>query len=126
TFVPWGLDRIDQEDLPLYDSYTTEADGSGVTSYILDTGLDVEHPDFGGRATFGWDAYDGDGSDAQGHGTHVAGTIGSDGSGVAPGTDLVGVEVLDDDGSGSYDDIIEGVEWVAENAESESESKLAR
>ena len=60
-------------------------------------------------------AYGGDGSDAQGHGTHVAGTIGSDSYGVAPGTDLVGVKVLDDDGSGSYDDIIAGVEWVAEN-----------
>ena len=125
TFVPWGLDRIDQADLPLDDSYSTEADGSGTTSYILDTGLDVDHPEFGDRATFGWDAYGGDGSDMQGHGTHVAGTIGSDSYGVAPGTDLVGVKVLDDNGSGSYDDIIAGVEWVAENSEPGSVANLS-
>lgn len=125
AFVPWGLDRIDQEDLPLDETYSTEADGSGTTSYIMDTGLDVDHPEFGDRATVGWDAYGGDGSDVQGHGTHVAGTVGADSYGVAPGTELVGVKVLDDNGSGSYDDIIAGIEWVAENAEPGSVANMS-
>lgn len=116
TSVTWGMDRIDQEDLPLDDSYSTTADGSGTSAYIIDTGIDAEHSDFGGRASVGFDATGGDGGDGQGHGTHVAGTIGSDSYGVAPGADLIGVKVLGDDGSGSYDDVIAGVEWVAQNA----------
>ncbi|AFR09237.1 S8 family peptidase [Nocardiopsis alba] len=116
TMVPWGLDRIDQEDLPLDGSYTTEADGSGSSAYIIDTGIDPDHPDFGGRAEVGFDATGGDGLDRQGHGTHVAGTVGSDSYGVAPGADLFGVKVLGDDGSGTYDDVIAGIDWVAENA----------
>ncbi|HJE60841.1 MAG TPA: S8 family peptidase [Nocardiopsis listeri] len=115
--LTWGLDRIDQEDLPLDDSYTTEADGSGSTVYVIDTGIDPEHSEFGGRASVGFDASGGDGIDGQGHGTHVAGTVGAETYGVAPGAELVGVKVLGDDGSGSYDDVIAGIDWVAENAD---------
>ncbi|PWV44789.1 S8 family peptidase [Nocardiopsis sp. L17-MgMaSL7] len=125
TMVPWGLDRIDQEDLPLDGSYTTESDGSGTSVYIIDTGIDDSHPDFGGRAEVGFDATGGDGGDRQGHGTHVAGTVGADGYGVAPGASLYGVKVLGDDGSGTYDDVIAGIEWVAENADANAVANLS-
>lgn len=116
TTVTWGQDRIDQEDLPLDGSYGTTGDGAGVSAYIIDSGIDASHPDFGGRASSAFDAYGGDGSDGNGHGTHVAGTIGSATYGVAPAADLFGVKVLDDNGSGSYDDVIAGIDWVAANA----------
>ncbi|GAA1437750.1 S8 family peptidase [Nocardiopsis tropica] len=125
TTVTWGQDRIDQEDLPLDGSYSTTGDGSGVSAYIIDTGIDASHPDFGGRASSAFDAYGGDGGDGNGHGTHVAGTIGSDTYGVAPGADLFGVKVLDDNGSGSYDDVVAGVDWVAENAGPNSVANLS-
>ncbi|MEU0488075.1 S8 family peptidase [Nocardiopsis changdeensis] len=125
TTATWGLDRIDQEDLPLDDSYTTTADGSGVSAYIIDTGIDPDHPDFEGRASSAFDAYGGDGFDGNGHGTHVAGTIGSATYGVAPAADLFGVKVLSDSGSGSYDDVIAGIDWVAANAPDNSVANLS-
>ncbi|MFD6099206.1 S8 family serine peptidase [Nocardiopsis flavescens] len=125
TSVTWGLDRIDQEDLPLDDSYSTTADGSGVSAYIIDTGIDPDHPDFEGRASSAFDAYGGGGLDVNGHGTHVAGTIGSATYGVAPAADLFGVKVLSDSGSGSYDDVIAGIDWVAANAPENSVANLS-
>ncbi|MEU4365031.1 S8 family peptidase [Promicromonospora sp. NPDC023987] len=110
----WGLDRIDQAELPLDDSYTYESSGSGVTAYIVDTGILTTHEDFGGRAVSGTDTVDGDddATDCAGHGTHVAGTVGGSAHGVAKDVSLVGVRVLDCGGSGSFDGVIAGIDWV--------------
>ncbi|GLX18955.1 S8 family peptidase [Streptomyces lavendulae] len=114
----WGLDRIDQRRLPLDDDFSTQGNGAGVTAYILDTGIDYAHSEFGGRATFGFDAMgDGrDGQDCNGHGTHVAGTVAGSTYGVARKANLVSVRVLGCDAKGSWSGIIAGMDWVAKNA----------
>jgi subtilisin family serine protease len=114
---PWGLDRIDQRDLPLNQTYNYNATGSGVRAYIIDTGIRTTHADFGGRASSGYDAIDGGGADdCNGHGTHVAGTVGGSTYGVAKQVSLVAVRVLDCNGSGSNAQVIAGVDWVRNNA----------
>ncbi len=114
--VTWGLDRIDQRNLPLSNSYTYNATGSGVKAYIIDTGIRFSHSQFGGRAVSGYDAIDGGtADDCNGHGTHVAGTVGSSTYGVAKSVQLVGVRVLDCAGSGSNSGVIAGVDWVTGN-----------
>ncbi|MBT2471560.1 S8 family peptidase [Streptomyces sp. ISL-66] len=114
----WGLDRIGQKKLPLDDDFSTQGNGAGVTAYILDTGIDYAHDEFGGRATFGYDAVSAlaKGQDCNGHGTHVAGTVGGKTYGVARKVSLVSVRVLDCDGSGQWSGIIAGLDWVAKNA----------
>lgn len=117
TGATWGLDRVDQRDRPLNATYTYNADGSGVNSYILDTGILPGHVDFGGRVVAGFTAInDGRGtSDCNGHGTHVAGTVGGTTWGVAKNTQLVAVRVLDCAGSGTTAGVIAGVDWVTAN-----------
>jgi hypothetical protein len=117
TNPTWGLDRIDQTSLPLSKSYTY-GPATGVTAYIIDTGVRFSHSEFGGRAKSGYDFVDNDAdaSDCQGHGTHVAGTVGGATYGVAKDVNLVAVRVLDCNGSGSYSQIIAGVDWVTKNA----------
>jgi subtilisin family serine protease len=115
TGQPWGLDRIDQRNLPLSGSYTYNSTGSGVRAYIIDTGLQANHPEFETRAQNVYDAFGGNGSDCNGHGTHVGGTIGGKTYGVAKKAYLRGVRVLDCSGSGSYSAIIAGVDWVRTN-----------
>jgi len=114
---PWGLDRIDQRSLPLSGSYTAGS-AAGVTAYVLDSGIRIGHREFGGRASSGWDFVDRDpvADDCDGHGTHVAGTIGGSTYGVAKDVKLVAVRVLDCEGSGSYSAIIAGVDWVTAHA----------
>ena len=114
----WGLDRINQRDLPLNNSYTYPTNtGSGVRAYIIDTGIRVTHSGFGGRAVHGRDTVnnDNDASDCNGHGTHVAGTVGGTAYGVAKGVTLVAVRVLDCGGSGTLAGVAAGVDWVTGN-----------
>ncbi|MDX3656779.1 S8 family peptidase [Streptomyces sp. ID05-26A] len=113
----WGLDRIDQANLPLSKSYTYPNTASNVTAYVLDTGIRKTHSEFEGRASDGYDFIDNDAvaQDCQGHGTHVAGTVGGKTYGVAKKAKLVGVRVLDCNGSGAWDGIIRGIDWVTAN-----------
>jgi subtilisin family serine protease len=112
---PWGLDRIDQRNLPLSATYTYNWTGSGVRAYVIDTGIRTTHTQFGGRASNVFDAFGGNGQDCNGHGTHVAGTIGGSTYGVAKSSLLRGVRVLNCSGSGSTSGVIAGVDWVTNN-----------
>ncbi|MET9687318.1 S8 family serine peptidase [Streptomyces sp. NPDC006514] len=113
----WGLDRIDQRFLPLNNDFSANRSGQGVTAYIVDSGIDFRHPDFEGRARPGFDAIgDGlNGGDCNGHGTHVAGTVGGTTFGVARKVSLVSVRVLGCNNRGSWSGIIAGFDWVANN-----------
>jgi subtilisin family serine protease len=115
----WGLDRVDQRSgTDSYYTYDPASDGSGVTAYIIDTGIRLDHNDFEGRAQTGFDAVTsgGDASDCNGHGTHVAGTVGGATYGVAKAVTLVAVRVLNCRGSGKTSGVIAGIDWVTANA----------
>ena len=114
TPATWGLDRIDQRTLPLNNAYTYAATGSGVQVYIIDSGIRFDHVDFGGRATLGAD-YVGDGRngvDCNGHGTHVAGTVGGQVYGVAKAVSLIAVRTHDCAGNSTWSQVIAGVDFV--------------
>ncbi|KAH0547977.1 hypothetical protein GP486_008280 [Trichoglossum hirsutum] len=124
--APWGLQQLSQsvpvgsDPAKLQFTYTFDDSGnlgSGVDIYIVDTGINVDHVAFGGRATMGF-SKDGPGdlnatSDQDGHGTHVAGTAGASVLGIATGANLIGVKVLGKDGTGSSSDVIAGLDFVA-------------
>ncbi|MEU0160272.1 S8 family peptidase [Streptomyces sp. NPDC006261] len=124
----WGLDRVDQAETAGDNAYTyPDAAGEGVTAYVIDTGVRVTHEDFEGRATSGFDAVDNDddADDGNGHGTHVAGTIAGAAHGVAKKAKIVGVRVLDDNGSGTTEQVIAGIDWVAANASGPSVANMS-
>jgi subtilisin family serine protease len=114
TSATWGLDRIDQRGLPLNNTYSYNTDGSGVDVYIIDTGIRASHNQFGGRVTSGYTTIsDGRGTqDCDGHGTHVAGTVGGNIHGVAKNVRLVPVRVLNCRGEGNYSQVISALNWV--------------
>ncbi|WP_435972148.1 S8 family serine peptidase [Streptomyces sp. Qhu_M48] len=116
----WGLDRVDQRNLPVDKSYTYGTTASNVNAYIVDTGIRMSHGDFGSRAVSGYDFIDNDSnaSDCQGHGTHVAGTVGGSSYGVAKGVKLIGVRVLNCQGTSgdTWAPVLAGIDWVTKNA----------
>ncbi|MEB8339211.1 S8 family peptidase [Streptomyces endophyticus] len=124
----WGLDRIDQADTAGDGKYTyPDSAGEGATAYVIDTGVRISHKDFGGRASHGFDAVDNDDSadDGNGHGTHVAGTIAGEAHGVAKKAKIVAVRVLDDQGSGTTEQVVAGIDWVTENHQGPSVANMS-
>ncbi|MGD9590041.1 MAG: S8 family serine peptidase [Pyrinomonadaceae bacterium] len=115
--APWGLDRVDQRNVPLDQTYNYTKTGNGVNVYVVDTGIRVTHEQFQGRASVVYDSIgDGqNGNDCHGHGTHVASTIGGVTYGVAKNVSLYGIRVLGCNGIGTTATAIEGIDWLTAN-----------
>ncbi|UKY53392.1 S8 family peptidase [Streptomyces inhibens] len=124
----WGLDRIDQADTKGDGKYNyPDSAGEGVTAYVIDTGVHISHKDFGGRASYGFNAIDNSdkAEDDNGHGTHVSGTIAGEAHGVAKKAKIVGVKVLDAQGSGTTEQVVAGIDWVTKNHKGPSVANMS-
>ncbi|MFJ9418801.1 S8 family peptidase [Streptomyces sp. NPDC101227] len=124
----WGLDRIDQADTQGDKKYNyPDSAGEGVTAYVIDTGVHISHKDFGGRASYGFNAIDNSdkAEDDNGHGTHVSGTIAGEAHGVAKKAKIVGVKVLDGQGSGTTEQVVAGIDWVTKNHKGPSVANMS-
>lgn len=132
--LSWGLDRIDEISAPINGlDFNTSTTGSGVYVYVIDTGIRADHQQFQGRVIPGYSAFKksktattlADTNDKNGHGTHVAGTIGGKDFGVAKSVTLVPVQVLGSNGSGTWSGIISGLNWVAKNKQARSVANMS-
>ncbi|XP_071507076.1 aqualysin-1-like [Diadema antillarum] len=123
--VTWGLDRIDQRDLPLDNYYGPRGTGSGYTVWVIDTGVRDTHEEFSGRAQQVVNYAGGENEDCNGHGTHCAGIVGSDSYGVATEVQIRGVKTLNCFGSGSTGGILSGCEYVIANADGNSIASMS-
>jgi subtilisin family serine protease len=127
TTPSWGIDRIDQVSLPLSNSFTYTSTGTGIDAYIIDTGILISHTDFGGRAVGGYSSIGTTTNfiDQNGHGTHVAGTVGGTNYGVAKNVNLIAVRVLDANGSGTTSGVIDGINWAISHHKTKSGTAVA-
>jgi len=120
----WGLARTSSRSSlsgSSYSYYYKSSSGTGATVYVIDTGVNINHVDFAGRASFGYSSISGESTDdLNGHGTHVAGTIAGNAYGIAKRANIVAVKVLDRSGSGSWSGVIAGIDWVTANAPARS------
>ncbi|OJD19824.1 hypothetical protein AJ78_00183 [Emergomyces pasteurianus Ep9510] len=120
----WGLSRISSTKPGSTDFTYDSGAGEGITAYVIDTGIDVNHPDFGGRAVWGTNTVDSDDQDCGEHGTHVAGVIAGSTYGVAKKANLVGVKVFPcDEAGGATVSIIEGINWAVQHAKEHGDPK---
>jgi len=125
TKATWGITRVAERTLDLTQPYKYNEDGSGVDAYVIDTGIYTSHQDFGGRAIWGSNFVDSTNADCNGHGTHVAGTIGGTTYGIAKKVTLIAVKVLDCDGSGSYTGIISGINYTLQQKKNRGNPAVA-